>query len=157
MKIMFFALVALFLNNDCSNSQKDKETGMEYTILEKGSQSSIKSENQKLILSQEQFTEIWKENFAMFIPVPAIPDIDFSQKMVIAAWMGEKNKGGFEIDLRSIHVENELMVITLKYIQPGKNCISTMAMEQPFLFVITGKHPAEKVKFQTENEIRKCN
>jgi hypothetical protein len=157
MKILFFTLVALLLYNECSNPQKDKVTSREFNLLEKGNQSSIIIENQKLIYSQEEFAEIWKENFAMSIPVPDIPAIDFSQKMVVAAWMGEKSKGGFEIDIQSIRKENELMVITLKYIQPGKNCVSTMAMVQPFLFVLTDKHPAEKVKFQTETEIQKCN
>ena len=161
--MFFLTSVAFFsfLLGSCSNTPQDskKDTGSQqkFILVEKGSQSGIKTEKQQVITSAEEFANIWKENFSLTVPNPAIPEIDFSKKMVIAIWMGEKNRGGFDVDIQSINIEDEFMVIVIKHIQPGKTCISTMSIEQPFLFALIDKYPVEKTIFQIVNEIKECN
>jgi hypothetical protein len=163
MKILISMGVALLtlVFNTCSPSLKEREKNFgsqkDFIVVENGSQCAIKTEKQLLINSKEEFEKIWNENFSLFIPVPALPEIDFSKKMVIAAWLGEVNKGGYNIDIQSINIEKEIMTITIKHIQPGRTCMSTMAIEQPFLFASTDKFPVEKTKFKTVKEIKECN
>lgn len=150
----------LFLNGCLSNTKEgkgDQTSTTDYVVLEKGFQCAIKVEKHQLITAKEDFENVWKENFSLSFQVPVIPEIDFSKKMVIAAWMGEKNTGGFEIDLQSINIDKEIMVITIKQIQPGKTCITTMAIEHPFIFAVTDKYPVEKTKIQIINKVKECN
>jgi hypothetical protein len=163
MKILFLTVLTLYslLFNGCSNTLKEgkKNTGSQrnFEVIEKGTQSAVKTERQLLITSKEEFAKIWEENFSAVYMPPKIPEIDFSKNMIVAAWLGEKNTGGFDIEIQSVTTENNVLVITFRHIQPGKTCMSSMALEYPFLFAVTEKFPVEKSSFHIIKEIRECN
>ena len=112
---------------------------------------------QMLAKSQAEFDAVWREAFESMDMPPKKPSIDFSVNWVIAVFLGEKNKGGYEIDIQAISKTSESIVITIKEIKPGPNCLSSMSIEYPYLLASIPRQPTEKVDFKSVEAIRNCD
>lgn len=163
LKAAVFIFLGVFLS--CSNSgktntpalKKTEPTADEWTILLKGTQCAVKQPTQKIIKTLDEFSAEWKKVFSgMDIP-PEIPKVDFGKSWVVAAFMGEKNKGGFEVGVASVQQGADLFVVTVSHITPGPNCMSTMAIEYPYVFAEIARFPALKAEFKVAEEVKDCN
>lgn len=88
---------------------------------------------------------------------PQKPEVDFSKSWVVAAYLGEMNKGGFDVNVDSVAPDNNLLMITIKQIKPGPNCISSMAIEYPYVFARIDRQKTDKTKFIIVSEIKNCD
>jgi len=79
----------------------------------------------------------------MVTPVPALPSLDFSRQMVIAAVDQQETSGGYRFEITGIEaVEGRLTVRVSKRV-PGPDCVVTAEMTQPFHIVRTAKSDLE--------------
>lgn len=128
----------------------------DWVILDKGSQCSVMEPKQILAKSQAEFDAVWREAFESMDMPPAKPSVDFTANWVIAVFMGEKNKGGYEMDIQSISQAHGSTVIEIKEIKPGPNCLSTMSIEYPYLLASMPRQQVEKVDFKSVVVLRDC-
>ena len=151
--------------SSCSNSNesnvsgvnKNPDPGIKSEILQKGNQCAILKERQLLITNAQEFEKIWGETFSGVDMAPQKPEVDFSKSWVVAAYLGEMNKGGFDVNVDSVALDNNLLIITIKHIKPGANCISTMAIEYPYVFARIDLQKTDKAKFRIVSEIKDCD
>ncbi|GEM_PF-1072980 len=157
------AIIVFFSCSNTHSPQASTKPEMEnkgltdWIILDKGSQCSIMEPKQVLAKSQAEFDAVWREAFESMDMPPTKPSVDFSANWVIAVFLGEKNKGGFEIDIQAISQTHGSTVITIKEIKPGPNCLSTMSIEYPYLLASMPRQSAEKVEFTSVEAIRNCD
>ncbi len=64
-----------------------------------------------------------------------VPNIDFSKETVVAICMGEKNTGGFSVDVAGIRETKEGVTVMVKEIGPAAGDMVTMAISQPFCII----------------------
>jgi hypothetical protein len=163
LKTSLILLLGLFLS--CSNTGKTGSADQKKTenatagwvILDKGTQCSINVSSQILIKTPDEFQSEWNRAFSGMGIKPQMPQVDFSKSWVVAAFMGEKNKGGFEVNMASLEEKSDSLVVTISHISPGPNCMSSMAIEYPYIFAEIALLPALKVEIRVKEEIRDCN
>lgn len=169
MKLFIFwpLLVSIFTLATCVTPNQNKGTnetdlGMQrdlndWSVLQSGTQCAIEEARQVLIKTEQDYANLWTEAFEGIDMAPERPAVDFTQKWVVAAFLGTLNKGGHEVNIQAISQTDNAAVITLLHTEPGANCMSTMAIEFPYLFAGIEQFPAGEVAFRTEVEKKDCN
>jgi hypothetical protein len=163
LKTSLFLLLGLFLS--CSNTGKTGSAEQKkaenptagWVILNQGTQCSVNVSSQILIKTSDEFQSEWNRAFAGMDMKPEMPKVDFNKSWVVAAFMGEKNKGGFEVTLASLQEIADSLVVTISHINPGPNCMSSMAIEYPYIFAEISRVPAAKQVLMVKDEIKDCN
>ncbi|MFD0862410.1 protease complex subunit PrcB family protein [Sungkyunkwania multivorans] len=64
-----------------------------------------------------------------------LPNIDFDKEMVVILCMGQKNTGGYSIDIDSVEELEGTRRIWVRENGPGPNDMATMALTEPFCIV----------------------
>lgn len=102
----------------------------------KDTNSSIQGKRLLVIRDADEFSEFWTDHTATMAPIPAEPDVDFGISMVIAAFAGERETGGYSITVEEIRENDEFMIVEVEIETPGDNCPTTQALTQPHHVVV---------------------
>lgn len=136
-----------------ANNEKEVTTPATWQVVAKGNQSSIQEARNVIIKSQAEFDKLWKEAFEGVHMTDGKPTINFNEKWVVAAFLGMVNTGGHELDIKDIAADG---TITLKHIKPGTGCMSSMAIEFPYVIATVNHLSSAKQGFKTVTEEKKC-
>jgi hypothetical protein len=127
-----------------------------FTMLAQGNESGIEQQHFEIIKDAVAFQKLWDLNFQTVSPKPPTPKVDFSNEMVIAAFAGTKNTGGFELKLTKINNYSDSLQIDLSLLAPDGDCMVSGALTQPFVFVKTIKFTDKPVHFNLELKTHAC-
>ena len=117
----------------CKNSEPiAKEEPVPFTTIKSGNNSESEVYKTMVINNREELTEAWSLFFVKFNRKPPIPNIDFTSKTLVAAFLGERNNGGYSIKIKSVIKTNDKTTIVTEETKPGSNCMSTSVMVYPF-------------------------
>lgn len=88
-------------------------------------------------------------------PQPQIPDIDFSQEMVVVVALGERPTGGYSIFVESASESASGVAVRIRSVSPGSSCATTQALTQP---VDIGRLPRRDgpVSFAEQTVVEEC-
>ena len=75
-----------------------------------------------------------------------LPKVDFEKQVVLAVFMGEKNTGGYRIQIRGMKDTGKKIEVSVKTTSPPQDGFSIQVLTQPYEFLIAEK-PAKPVKF----------
>ncbi len=146
-------MAALLITTACSQapnkSSKAVQTDstMKWTKLISGDQCNMENPMNMLITSQAQFDSAWNRAFTMDMP-PEKPVIDFTKNSVVALFLGTVNTGGHSIEITGIKAnEGNRILITAEHKLPGKNCLSTQAIEFPYYLALINQAAPVKIDF----------
>ena len=116
------------------------------TVAE-GSCSGCKEEEYQVIRSQTEWEELWDKIVADITPKPELPEIDFSEHMLIAAFMGQQPTGGYSIEIAAaFYYIDDIMVTVKKHYPPSGSGVITV-LTQPY-HVVKIEKSDRKVVFQ---------
>src|SRR5687768_11485813 len=113
----------------------------------------INNRRRLLIEDAAAWTALWQEVTANYQPPPPVPTIDFNAESVVLAAMGQRNSGGYEILIDSVHEADGKMYVTVREVSPGGNCFVTAALSAPVMAVRVAKRNITAV-FVERTEIR---
>jgi len=162
--IIYLLMLSFIQLSACSSSENSKKnneqvvssTTQSWQVVAKGNQCAIQESRQVLIKSEADFDKLWKETFnGVYMPDPK-PAIDFSKKWVVAAFLGTVNTGGHSIEIKEIKQEGTTATVTLKHTKPGAGCMSSMAIEFPFVMATVNQLSSDKTEFKIIVEEKKC-
>ena len=163
MKTLNLLMACLFFAAACTNSSKgnsvstNSDSTIKWSKLLSGSQCSMESPMNAVITSQEELDALWAKAFMMDMP-PEKLQIDFTKNSVILLFLGVVNKGGHSVEITAIKTSMDKGVqIEAEHKLPGKNCMSTMAIEYPYYIaltdnVIAGKNEITATKKEVDCE-----
>lgn len=162
---IFFSCFLVFAFISCAmpnkNTAQDNNnldrTLNDWDLLSKGTQCAIEQSKQVVIKSEADFATLWKEAFSGVDMAPEQPEVDFSQKWVIAVFLGMTNKGGHEVDITGIAETGTATVVNVLHTAPGKNCMSTMSIEFPYMIIMVNPFKKATVEFKTTLQEKDCN
>lgn len=89
---------------------------------------------------EEEAFEIIKDDAALkelyqSINNESIPRIDFTKETVVAAFLGQKNSGGYAIKIKNVIEKDDKIYIEVEKISPQPGQGVTMAMTNPYSIV----------------------
>jgi len=134
----------------------NQETNQDWVVLATGNQCAVENSQQIVLKSEEAFNKFWEETFSGFDMPPTQASVDFNNRWVVAAFMGMQRKGGFSAEVISLTEKEQSTEILLQHLKPGPDCMSTMAIEFPFLIVSIKKPSSEEISFQVMEKVYTC-
>jgi hypothetical protein len=85
-----------------------------------------------VIRDREAWGEMWKQIHRRGPwPVPELPEIDFSQEMVIIVALGSRPTGGYAIFIDGVYEQDGRLEIKVSSQSAGKSCMVTQSVTQP--------------------------
>ena len=109
-----------------------------------------------VIRNREAWGEMWKQIHPRGpSPVSELPEIDFSQEMVIVAALGSRPTGGYAIFIDGVNEREGRLEIKVSSQSAGKNCMVTLSLTQPVDIVRIPKSE-QPVKFMEDAVVHDC-
>lgn len=109
-----------------------------------------------VIRDPEQWKSIWSEVMRDRSTVTPLPAVDFTRYMVILAAMGIQSTGGHEISIEEVRRDGKHLVVTVRQVSPGPECMTTQVLTSPVDIVQVPKSD-EAVTFVEQKEIQNCD
>jgi hypothetical protein len=85
-----------------------------------------------------------------------LPEVDFSKEMVIAVLQGQRNTGGYSIEVTNVIKESKKLYVIVETTDPGPSCINTQVITSPYHLVAVPKGDYQ-VEFRTTPKVFDCN
>jgi len=96
-----------------------------YQILKQAANGGREAKSNEIITSQQQLDALYKE-----LALGPAPTVDFTSMNVIALFLGQKNTGGYSVDIASVIVDDNTAKVKLQETRPDG--MATMALTQPY-------------------------
>ncbi|TMI09973.1 protease complex subunit PrcB family protein [Candidatus Bathyarchaeota archaeon] len=119
-----------------------------------------------VINDQSTLSTVWTEEFCtshrIFDPtnptacVPPVPEVNFTERTVLAVFLGEKPTGGYSIQITDVDSRASHLVVTVLTTVPGPYCIVTQAFTSPYQMIWIPKTD-QKVLFVSETNVINCS
>ena len=104
------------------------------------SQTSSHLATERLVIRDAQaWQTFWQGIVAGVSPQPAVPEIDFERHMVIAAAMGQRTSGGYDIAIETAYMLDGALYAVVKSTSPGPTCGAAAVMTAPVVAMITDR------------------
>jgi len=112
-----------------------------FETVEQGDQSGVAVEEPDVFSlgTQEQWEKFWSRHKSGVIPVPDLPEVDFTKEMVIAVVDGQEPSGGYRIEIAGIAPDLDSLTVMAKKTVPGRGCVVAAVITQPFHIVRTAE------------------
>jgi PrcB C-terminal len=104
-----------------------------------------------IIRDQTAWEEFWQTMHVNELPQPAVPGIDFTTRMVVAAAMGTRNSGGYSIRISSVSGGTAHVLAT----SPGTGCIVAGVITHPVDAAVIPRIEGT-IRFEESAEVHDC-
>ena len=135
MKI-YILLLTLFLMS-CATNQKSND--IDYKILYSGQNGITEELDYILIKNNQNYIDVIKKLNVSEEFYSELLDIDFSKNNICVLLLGQRNTGGYSIEVESLKLIKGILYIKKKEISPGKGEMVTMALTNPYCIVVVPK------------------
>ncbi len=133
-------LVRTMTEKIADNADSSKE--IPYETISKGALSGHNEKRNYVIKDNDQWNEL---KIKINPDISALQEVDFNQAMVIAAFQGTQNSGGYSIEIiKVIDTENNIEV-HIKEVVPAKDSVTTTVITSPYHMVKVSKDTKEIV------------
>ena len=130
--VALVTLAALYFT--ASGGKPSMEHTLSYTVLETGKDAAFSERKPSLLL----FTE--EGNFDRFcaslhinqVPVPVPPAVDFNENVVAFISYGQKNTGGYSIDVLRVFTARDTLFIKAQGRQPLPDSFQIQVLTHPY-------------------------
>lgn len=127
-----------------------ERTSLPMRTLSQVSNSLILEPRRAIVRDAESFRLLWREHTGSF---DRLPDVDFTQDMVIAVFMGEQPTGGFAAEIASVSEDNQTLRIRVRESEPDPDRMVIQMLTAPAHLVAV---PARELQihFETTQEVQ---
>jgi hypothetical protein len=98
-----------------------------------------------LAVDQESYLRIWQRVDGS----AQAPSVDFSRESVAFLLLGNRNTGGYEIDVKTASASGNLITIEAPVTSPGRRAIVTQVLTAPYTIVSLAKKNAGPVRWMS--------
>ena len=138
--LLVFSVSLLLFLFSCSNA--DEITSISFETLSNDFYSQQVQEENYVVKDKEGFNQlldlVGNENLAI-----TVEDIDFSEDMVVAVFMGEKPTGGYSIKIQDVLKNKDNLEFLIKVEEPGPDDMVAQVITSPY-------HIIKLERFDTE-------
>lgn len=147
--LMFLASCVTGSGAPVATGSPDAETGAvpqagpstDFVTILEGTNGKADEASIAIASDEKAFAKLWRGVNGFAVPVPPV---DFSSRVVVAAFMGMKNTGGYRYAVESAAwLADGRFSLTLAANGPAKGASVTMALTSPFIMVSVPRSAAE--------------
>jgi hypothetical protein len=121
-----------------------KPAPIELRALTKKNFSGIRTPMHLVITNQEAWEEVWALHASAQKPVPPAPQVDFSKEVVLLASLGQKNTGGYSIEITEVRPKRKKLEIIVHEIFPGDEVMTIQTLTAP-IHMVACPIPSEEI------------
>lgn len=152
--IILFSFIGIIAAS-CTNEDYE-ESVVPFEVIHNGWNAAFEDKRQALLTNNEDYQTLMNDVYRNFDQMPTIPVVDFTKNDVIAVFIGTKTSGGYQVSVDKIIKRNDAVSVYVNEISPGKNCMTTDALTQPYQLVKIPKIK-QKVKYIFKEKVQDCN
>lgn len=108
-----------------------------FETIDRGVSSGIKAEEELAVRTMAEWRTLWAKHVSNVSPQPLLPEVDFSQEMVIAVFLGQRPTSGYWATSDNISIELSTVEVSYTELQPGPGCGTIQINTAPFHIVRT--------------------
>jgi hypothetical protein len=105
------------------------------TTIQKGNFSGVHEPLQAVIRTAAEWESLWKRHASIQSPPSPPPVVDFATEMVVGVFLGEKPRGGYEIEIKSAELKDSVLYVYYVEKSPSPGGVAIQALTQPFHLV----------------------
>src|SRR4030067_1952274 len=129
------------------------DNSLSFETIDKGFYSDHAEEKKYVITNTEDWSDLWyKVHSPDKYSKIDLPKVDFTKETVIGVFQGEKNKGGYLIEIKKIVEDKQDLNVYVNEISPHPRAAVTFAFTQPY-HIIKLQKTGKKVKFITTKTV----
>jgi hypothetical protein len=146
------ALVSLALGATSAiiNESQASAQDVEFEVIGGGGLSGYVEETYLVVRTEAEWADVWEKHAAIYLSEIECPEINFSEEMVICAFMGKRPTTGYNISIEKMWLEEGKLHVEVAKHSPPKNAAVGEALTYPYVFVSLKKVDAEVVFHVTE-------
>lgn len=122
-------------NGSYGNAAEPEGTKLYFQTIEQRAMSGIDNKEEHIVSDDKQWATLWAKVHSNQSPVPNMQAVNFNKEQVLAVFMGQKNSGGYGIEIKRVIDTGKKIVVVVEEITPPEGAIVTMALTQPFHIV----------------------
>ncbi len=148
--MLAFMMTGSFLLPSLHAGSRQPELRVPVKILEKGYHSGIKKADTRFVVisDPDHFMEVFEKVHSKTYPLPDLPTVDFDRQIVLAAFMGEKNTGGYQISFeKTACISNKTLRVTVFMQTPSPGAILPQVITSPYVLAAVDKGNFRRVEF----------
>jgi len=127
-----------------------------FLTVGKSQQSGNPERKNYVINDTAAWEDLWDKVNAGLSPKPALPEIDFTRRTIIAIFQGSQPTSGYEVTITNIvNAEGHIQVVVKELMNP--NCGGLGVITRPFHIVEVDKLDAAAIEFRVKQKVRKCS
>jgi hypothetical protein len=115
--------------------EEEEEVIVNYEIVQQGTYSGKRDTIAKLIATQAEWEQLWKQHVSVLVPQPPVPQIDFETEVVVAIFAGEKKSGGYAVVIKDVSAEVNDVVVTYRFTEPQPGSFTIQVITQPYVIL----------------------
>lgn len=135
--------VVIFTLSCASNTKIDNA---DFEVIYKSSYLGKSDKGFELIQTYKTYSELIKRLELEEVEDEYFFDIDFSNQSILVVYLGERNTGGYSIDVSNIYWNKNNLVVETSETKPQKGEMVTMAITNPYCIVKIPKTPTVILK-----------
>jgi PrcB C-terminal len=128
---------------------------LNFTTITKGEHSGFDQPSSKVIQDQTTWEDTWDTIMSFLLDPPPPPQVDFTNYILLAHFMGQKGSGGYEVEFSRVIEGANKITATVREISPGPECLTPAMMTEPYHVVQIPKTD-KYVQFTVEKETHHC-
>jgi PrcB C-terminal len=127
-----FALVALALVSCSSTGEAPQTSGpVEFESLVRQEQTGLVEPEQRVIRTEQAWSEAWKQIMTYRIPAPELPAVDFERDMVVLVALGERPTAGYAVEVVSIQRDGAFLRVVARETKPSADMAQATVLTHP--------------------------
>lgn len=128
-----------------------------WEVVSEGAYSNQEEASNQLIQNADDWQSLWSIINKGRFPTPALPEVDFETQNLLACFMGMKTSGGHSIQVETMTMQGESLMVKVVQESPGQNCMVTDAITYPYVIVAVDKPTSTNPQFEVETRTDNCD
>ncbi len=119
----------------------------------------LEESQRRVVRESAEFAALWEEMHAHRSTIPERPSVDFEEKVLVFASLGQRSTGGYRVEVTGARYdEAEATVeVAIRETRPGPTCAVTQALTHPFVLAsVEAVADAEYVFVEEEPVVEEC-
>lgn len=107
-----------------------------FTVVEEGDTASDYPDQRGVVIdSLSEWKALWEQLHRYTIPQPALPEVDFTQLVLVAVFAGEKRSGGYTIQVQRVIETKQALTVHASVTAPEPDQVTTAQITYPYHIV----------------------
>jgi len=125
---------------------------LEFEIIDYGFTSWYSEETYLVARTSTQFAEIWRKHAGPDATELLTPEINFNEKIVLCAFLGQLPTTGYNIAVERIRVEDDQLHVEIVKSSPPEDLVLAQVLTFPYVFASIEKNDIDIVFDVTEQD-----